>query len=826
MANNIDKVAQPMGLDTEDFLLENDEFEVEIEDDEDLDEGAEEFSAEPLAFDANLIDTLSAADRATLETDLWEVFQNDKMSRREWEDTLKDGMKLLGLKYEDRTEPWAGACGLYHPMLAEAVVRFQSETVMETFPASGPVKTIIVGVQTPEKIEAAQRVKEDMNYQLTEVMPEYRAEHERMLFSLPLVGCTFKKVYWDPSLGRQVSMFVPAEDVILPYGSTVLNTAERITHRLRKTPYETRVLQAAGFYTADTPLEDAPTKVVDELQQAKDEQTGVIEQDGELITFYEMSVRHTFKELDQDGDDHLPKPYVVTFDDMGTVVAVRRNWLQEDVLTLPRQHFIKYDYIPGLGPYGFGLIHLIGGSAKAASTIQRILVDAGELSSLQGGFKARGLRMPHGQNTVGPNEWIDVDVPSGALRDNLFPIPFKEPSNVLAALLGTIVEDARRLASTADLDISDMSAQAPVGTTMALLERMLKVMSAVQARVHFSFKQELKLLAALIRDNASDEYDYDVYNAPRGTRGTDYAMVEIIPVSDPNAATMSQRIVLYQAVMMLAKEAPQLYNQHELHKAMLEALGVKNLQKLLPSAQEQPPKDPVTEGMDIINGKPAKAFLHQNHDAHLMVHNNMVQDPMLQQQIGQSPNAQLIMGSLLAHINEHLAYQYRAKLEQNLGVPLPPPEQPLPPEVEVQLAPLIAEASKMLLAQNQIAAQQQQEQAMANDPMLQLQKDELDIKRDKVAAEREKAQQNFQLAQDTLAVKKLDIKADLMKHGLTMDENAKQARQKIDADLTKERMRLGQKANDGRVNSTIKLVDIQARRQQAANKPKPSGDKK
>lgn len=815
MATNIDKTMVPLSMDdTEDTTDTEDGIEVEVTDDGE-EPVEEDTTAAPVAFDANLVDVLTDRDRASIESDLWDVLQNDKMSRKDWEDTLKEGMKLLGLKYEDRSEPWEGACGLYHPMLAEAVIRFQSETIMETFPASGPVKTVIIGLQTPEKVEAAQRVKEDMNYQLIEVMPEYRAEHERMMFSLPLIGCAFKKIYWDSSLlRRQASMFVPAEEVILPYGSTVLTTAERITHRLRKTPYEVKMLQESGFYSADRPLDEKPTTVVDELQQAKDEQTGVVEKDPELLTFYEMSVQYAFEDLEGENEDDLPKPYIVTFDDMGKVVAVRRNWLQDDPLTLPRQHFVKYDYIPGLGPYGFGLIHLIGGSAKAASSIQRILVDAGELSSLQGGFKTRGMRAVHGQNSVGPNEWIDVDVPSGTLRDNLFPIPFKEPSAVLAGLLATIVEDARRLASTADLDVSDMSAQAPVGTTMALLERMLKVMSAVQARVHFSFKQELKLLAALIRDNASDEYDYDVYNAPRGSRGSDYEMVEIIPVSDPNAATMSQRIVLYQAVMLLAKEAPQLYDQHELHKAMLEALGVKNIQKLLPGPADMVPKDPVTEGMDIINGRPAKAFLQQNHDAHIAVHNNMLQDPMMQQQIGQSPNAQLIMGSLLAHINEHLAFQYRAKMEENLGVPLPPPEQPLPPEMEAQLAPLIAEASKMLLAQNQIAAQQQQAQAMANDPQTQLQKEELDIKRQKLAADERNSQRDFAIAKETLATKKLGFKVDLVKHGATLRSN-----------VVRDKMKLGAQGQKEVSSNTIKLIDIKSRQEQANKKPTPPSKK-
>jgi hypothetical protein len=811
MALNFDKPLEPLVIESD----EPEELDVEVmlDEDEDETEDGEETPAAALAFDDNLVGSLSDADKNAISTDLWAAIQTDKNSRTDWELLLKEGIKLLGLKYEKRMEPWEDACGVYSSVLTEAVVRFQSETIMETFPASGPVKTVIIGQQTPEKVQAAQRVKEDMNYQLTEVMPEFRAEHERMLFNLGFAGCSFKKVYVDPALNRQVSMYCPAEDVILPYGASVITTAERITHRMRKTEFDVKVAYESGFYAGTMP--ESPSVIADnEVQQAKDEEAGVVEQEAGLYTFYETSTRYAIKGL----GDEIPKPYVITFDEFGEVVAVRRNWLDGDTLALPRQHFIKYDYIPGFGPYGFGLVHVIGGLARGITTIDRILVDAGELSSLQGGFKTSGMRVKNGNQTVGPNEWVDVDVPSGTLRDNIVPLPFKEPSATLAQLRGALQEDARRLASTADMDVSDMSAQAPVGTTMALLERLLKVMSAVQARVHFSFKQELRLLASIIRDYAPDEYDYDPDNAPRTARKTDYEYVEIIPVSDPNAATMSQRIVLYQAVMMLAEKAPGLYNQHELHSQMLEALGVKNIPKLLPSAPEQPPMDPVTEGMNIINGKPAKAFLHQDHNAHLMVHNNMVQDPLMQQQIGQSPNAQAIMGALLAHINEHLAFQYRQQLEQNLGVPLPPPDKPLPPEIEVQLAPLIAQASKMLLAQNQIASQAQKAEQMANDPMLALQKEELQLKRDKLEAEKVDSLRDFKTAQDTLKVKREQMLVDLKKHGVTLG-----------VDLLKEKMKQGSADKDRRTNASLKLVDIGARgkmgQEKTTNKPKPKGDK-
>jgi len=746
-------------------------LEIELES-EMPEEGEPTEAVTPPGHDENLAETIEESVLATLRSEILEDVRNDLNTRKDWEQTLTEGIKLLGMRYEEMNEPWEGACGVFHPVMGEAAVRFQSEAVMETFPASGPVKTAIIGQQTPEKVEAAKRVREDMNYQLTEVMSEYRAEHERMLFSLSPMGCAFKKVYYDTTRGRPAAPFIPAEDIILPYGSSQLASSPRITHRMRKTKNDLLKLMDSGFYKKYD-LTDPATQV-DELKQAKDEEIGMKELTPSLFTLYEVHGEYVVEDDDETG---IAAPYVITIlEDTDEVLSIRRNWLEGDVLKIARQHFVKYDYIPGFGPYGFGLIHLIGGFAKSATSILRQLVDAGTLSNLPGGFKTAGMRVKDDQTPISPGEFRDVEVPGGTLKENIVPLPYEEPSAVLAGMLDKIIEDARRFASTADMDVSDMSAQAPVGTTMALLERALKVMSAVQARVHFSFKQELKLLAGIIRDYAPDEYDYDPENAPRGARKSDYEYVEIIPVSDPNASTMSQRIVMWQAVMQLAEKAPQLYDQRELHRQVLETFGVPNIQKLLPGMQDLPPMDPVTENMNALNGKPVKAHLHQDHNAHLMVHNNMLQDPMIQQQIGQNPQAQMIMGGLMAHITEHVAFQYRQQLEKNLGVPLPPPDQPLPPEIEVKLAPLIAQASQMLLAQDQIAAAQQQQQEMLQDPMYQLEKEKNELKRLEIERKEQDSTRDYNIAQGKLAVERARLGADVNLKGIGMGVDLAKAR--------------------------------------------------
>lgn len=690
-------------------------------------------------FDANLAEILTEDQLARLSNDLITDIEEDLASRADWEQTYADGIKLLGLKKEEVTDPWPGACSLTHPMLTEAVVRFQSETIMETFPAAGPVKTNIVGVSNPEKEEAAKRVRDDMNYQITEVMTEFRHEHERMLWHLPLAGSAFKKVYFDPNLNRQVSMFVPAEDIIKPYGASSLHpsTCPRVTHRMKRTEAELRKLQLAGFY-ADVDLTE-PDRSSDEIQKAKDEETGFTDTQDNRYTLYETHVLMSLeKYMATGGDDEEEtedvKPYVVTIDKgSGKVLSIRRNWHEEDVLSLPRQHFVEYVYIPGFGAYGFGLIHLIGNYARGATAFLRQLGDAGQLSNLPGGFKTRGMRVKNENEPIKPGEFRDVDVVSGALRDNIVPMPYKEPSQVLSQLLGTIVEDGRRLAATADLKVSDMSAQAPVGTTLAILERMLKVMSAVQARVHYSLKQELRLLAGIIRDYAEDEYSYDV-EAQQGRRArkTDYELVEIVPVSDPNAATMSQKIVQYQAVMQLATTAPHIYNLPELHRQMLDVLGVKNIGKLIPTPEDMKPVDPITENMALLTGKPVKAFIHQDHDAHLTTHMAAMQDPLIQQQVGQNPKAREMQGAFFAHVSEHMAFKYRNEIEQMMGTPLPPPDQPLPPQVEVQLSRMVAQAAQKLLGKNTAEAQAQAAQQAAQDPILQQQNKELEIKEKEV----------------------------------------------------------------------------------------------
>lgn len=715
-------------------------------------------------FAANLAEEADESALASLAEELIGDIDNDKESRKDWEKAYVDGIKLLGLQYEERTEPWNGACGVFHPMITEAVIRFQSEAITETFPASGPVRTKILGKETPEKKEAAARVEHDMNNELTEVMREFRPEHERMLWSLPATGSAFKKVYYDPSLGRQVSVFIPAEDVILPYGTTDLDTCYRVTHVMRKTRNEILKLQQAGFYR-DVDLDDtAPKEKASDIQQAKDKETGFTDINDDRFVLYECHVDldlEGFEDKDADGEETgIALPYVVTLlEGTGEILAIRRNWAEDDVLRLKRQHFVHYQYIPGFGAYGFGLFHLIGGFAKSATSIMRQLVDAGTLSNLPGGLKARGLRIKGDDTPIAPGEFRDVDIGSGALRDNILPLPYKEPSGVLYQLLGNIVEEGRRFAATADMSVSDMSAQAPVGTTLALLERQLKVMTAIQARLHYSLKQELGLLADIIRDYTEQDYQYDPDdNVGRQAKREDYSHVDIIPVSDPNAATMSQRVVQYQAVIQMAQMAPDIYDMKQLHRGMLDVLGVKNAAKLVPLDEDKTPTDPVTENMDALNGKPIKAFQYQDHESHIQVHTAAMQDPLIMQLMGQNPRAPGIMAAMHAHIAEHVGFAYRQKIEQRLGMALPKvsddrtEDTPMDPQVEYRLSQMMVQAGQQVLQQSQTVAAQKAAQQAAQDPVVQMQQQQqqldqqdLQIKAQKVAADAQAKQQALEL---------------------------------------------------------------------------------
>jgi hypothetical protein len=699
-------------------------------------------------FNENLAENLDDDVLTELAGDLLGEFQSDVDSRKDWVQTYVDGLELLGLKIEERTEPWPGACGVYHPLLSEAIVKFQSETIMETFPAAGPVKTSILGQETQERIEAAQRVKEDMNYQLTEVMVEYRPEHERMLWGLGLSGNAFKKVYFDPNLDRQVSLFVPAEDIVVPYGASSLETSERVTHVMRKTKNELRKLQVMGFYK-DVELDD-PTDTLDEIEKKIAEQMGFKASQDDRYKLLEMHVYLDlpgYEDKDEKGKETgIALPYVVTIEKgTETVLAIRRNYHADDPNKQKRDHFVHYGYVPGFGFYCFGLIHLIGAFAKSGTSILRQLVDAGVLSNLPGGFKTKGLRVKGDDTPIAPAEFRDVDVASGTIKDNIMTLPYKEPSQVLYTLLGTIVDEGRRFASAADLKVSDMSSQSPVGTTLAILERTLKVMSAVQARVHYAMKQEFKLLKNIIRDYTPEDYEYDPVEGPPRAKRSDYDMVEVLPVSDPNSATMSQKVVQYQAALQLAQSAPQLYDLPLLHRQMLEVLGIRNASKLVPIEDDLKPTDPVSENMDALNEKPLKAFIYQDHAAHITVHMTMLQDPVTMQILQQNPKAQSISAAFMAHIMEHFAFQYRKNIEDKLGVPYPDPNEEMSEDMEVEISRLAAAGAQKLLQANQAMMAQQQAQQAAQDPIVQMQQQELQLKAGELQRKAAKDQMDAQL---------------------------------------------------------------------------------
>jgi hypothetical protein len=820
------------------MAAEMEPIEIEIVDPEEVKIGVDgimiEFEkSEPRAedFDANLAEYMGENDLQSLASELIGQYEGDLASRKDWLDTYVKGLKILGIRYEERTEPWPGACGVFHPLLMESAVKFQSETIMETFPAMGPVKTKIVGKETAEKKDAAIRVADDMNFQLTEVMKEYRPEHERMLLSMALAGNAFKKIYFDPSLGRQTAVYIPAEDIVVPYGAANLETAERVTHRMRKTKNELKKLQYAGFYR-DVDLGE-PIRVMDEVEKQKAEDQGFSASMDDRFQLLEMHVNLDLPDYpDVDEENHetgIALPYVVTIEKgTGTVLAIRRNWREDDELKAKRQHFVHYGYIPGFGFYYFGLIHLIGGHSKAATSLLRQLVDAGTLSNLPGGLKSRGLRIKGDDTPIAPGEWRDVDVPSGAVRDNILPLPYKEPSQTLSLLLDKIIEEGRRFAAVSDLKISDMSSQAPVGTTLAILERVLKVMSAVQARIYYAMKQEFKLLAGIIRDYTPEEYSYDPEVGNRRAKKADYDDVDVIPVSDPNAATMSQKVVQYQAVMQLAQAAPQLYNLPYLHRQMIEVLGIKNADKLVPMPDDQKPRDPVTENMDAMTGKPLKAFIYQDHEAHIAVHMALGQDPKIAAMIGQNPMAQQITQSLQAHIMEHVAFQYRREIEKQLGVSLPPlpqddnEEYDMPPELEVQLAQISAAAAARLLQKDQAEMQAQQIAQQQQDPLVQMQMMDLQIKQMEAETKKMKAQMEMQVKQEELRLKEQQniITAAAKEDELRLREAEISGRQQLDAarlgsDIEKHK---AQESNRQQLEGTKLGVEIAKAKDQAAQR--------
>ncbi len=831
MATNIDQALSPLDMAS---MSDEPAIEIEIEDPEavtlrtgDVEISLEDEPQTADSFDANLAEYMDDSELQSLAGDLVSLVDADINSRKDWTDMFVKGLEVLGMKYEERTEPWSGACGVYSPLLTEAAIRFQSEMITETFPAQGPVKTQIIGQSDKLKEEAADRVRDDMNFMLTERMVDYRSEHERMLYSLGLSGSAFKKIYPNPSTELPAAPFVPAEDLIMPYGASNVYTAERVTHVMRKTPNEIKKLQVAGFYK-EVDLGE-PTRILTDIEKKKAEEQGYSLTDDDRFQLLEIHV-----DWDMPGyEDDVPLPYVVTLD-RGTqeVLSIRRNWEEDDKKKLKRQHFVQYTYIPGFGAYGLGYIHIIGGYARAGTSIIRQLVDAGTLSNLPGGLKSRGLRIKGDDTPIAPGEFRDVDVPSGSVRDNIMPLPYKEPSQVLSMLLERITEDGRRLAAIADLKVSDMSAQAPVGTTLAILERQLKTMSAVQARVHASLRMEFKLLKNIIRDFLPPDYAYTPDGGDRAVKQADYDLVEVIPVSDPNAATMAQRIMQYQAALQLAQGAPQIYDLPQLHRQMLEVLGIKNADKLVALPGDQKPQDPVTENMNVLRGKPIKAFAYQDHEAHMGTHQMFMQDPKVMSTLGQNPMAQQMMAALMAHIAEHAAFAYRAQIEMSLGVPLPALDEesnaPIAPEDEKALAPLIAAAAQRTMVQNQAMAAQQQAQQQAQNPELQMAQAELQLKQAEMQRKSQNDQMDFQIAQGKLQLEQQRLALEAQRRpGEDPQLKAVLAQQEISSKSARAQQELQQKeqAHQQKMRQqaqAAQLKDIQQARQQA-NRQQPKG---
>ena len=784
----------PQGLSALTGSLDEPALEIEIEDPESVKIGIgdmvinleKEDDKEDGEFEANLAEEMSEAELTSLASDLISDFEDDISSRKDWMQTYVDGLELLGMKIEERSEPWEGACGVYHPLLAEALVKFQSETIMETFPAAGPVKTQIIGKDTPAKAEAAVRVQDDMNYRLTDEMTEYRPEQERLLWGLGLSGNAFKKVYFDPALDRPTAMFCAAEDVVVPYGASNLETADRVTHVMRKTKNELRRLQVAGFYR-DIDLDD-PVNTMDEVEKKIAEKMGFRATTDDRYKLLEMQVfldLPGYEDVGEDGKETgIALPYIVTIDKSSSdVLSIRRNWRPEDETKQKRSHFVHYGYVPGFGFYCFGLIHLIGAYAKSGTSILRQLVDAGTLSNLPGGLKSKGLRVKGDDTPISPGEFRDVDVASGTIRDNILPLPYKEPSQVLAALMDKIVQEGRNFANAADMQVSDMSANSPVGTTLAILERTLKVMSAIQARIHYAMKQEFRLLRDIIRDCTPDDYAYDPEVGNRHAKKADYDSCEVIPVSDPNAATMSQKVVQYQAVIQLAQSAPQIYDLPELHKQMLQVLGIKNIGKLIPTEEDQKPKDPVSENMAVFNMKPVKAFIYQDHQAHMQVHQAAIQDPHIMQAMGQNPQAQAMMAAMQAHIAEHVGFEYRKQIEVQLGIPLPAMDEELSKEMEVQLSQLLAMAASKLAIQSAAMAAQAQAQQTAQDPIVQMQQAELAIKQKEVELKEKKIMVDAAAKADQQEIEKTRIASQEQIAGMQVGAKTAKDRAELQAKM-------------------------------------------
>ena len=772
-----------------------------------LDDGSVEITIIPDAnvtdlmdFNVNLAEVLDEDVLQNLASEVLGLVEADIDSRKDWADTFVKGLEVLGFKYEERTDPWEGACGVYSNVLAEAAIRFQAETMSETFPAAGPVKVKILGEENELKVEAAERVRADMNYELTERMVEYRSEHERMLYSLGLAGSAFKKVYFDPNIGRQVAIYIPAEDVVVPYGASHIETAERVTHIMRKTKNDLKKLQASGFYREVDLGEPQPYHSDIEKQKAED--SGVSLTDDDRYAVYEI---HADMVIDGIDDDEIAKPYVITIErGTGEVLSIRRNWNEMDTLHLKRQHFVHYVYVPGFGFYGLGLIHIIGGYAKAGTSLIRQLVDAGTLSNLPGGLKARGLRIKGDDTPIEPGEWKDVDVPSGSIRDNIMPLPYKEPSQTLLALLNQITTEGRRLGAISDMNISDMSANAPVGTTLALLERTLKPMAAVQARVHYAMKQEFKMLKIIMSEYAPAEYGYEPIRGAVTAKKDDYMMVDVIPVSDPNSSTMAQRVVQYQAVLQMAQSAPQIYDLPQLHRQMIEVLGVKNAEKLVPMEDDLKPTDPVSENMDALTGKPLKAFMYQDHDAHIATHQSFMQDPQVAQMIGQNPQAGAIMAALQAHLAEHTAFKYRKQMEEKIGAPLPPPNEQLPEDIEVTLAQVMAKAGTQLSQANQQQAAQAAAQQQMQDPTFQLQQQELAIKQAEVQRKSQKDQMDAQLR---MAEQERKTQKDAVDAAIDAQQ-LKLERQELELEAEKDGMKLAVDTRDKDDKIGVELAKI------------------
>ena len=841
MATNIDKSLNqaPIGIGSADAMgglsmpenLEAD-IEIEIEDPESVTIGVDgmEIVIDPDEMDdedfaINLADELSEKQLTEIVGDLLADFEEDLSSRKDWIQTYVDGLELLGMKVEDRTEPWPGACGVYHPLLSEALVKFQAETMMETFPAAGPVKTQIIGKETKENKAAAVRVQADMNYQLTEKMPEYRPEHERMLWGLGLSGNAFKKVYYDPSLRRQVSVYVPSEDVVVPYGVSSLRSAPRVTHVMRKTPNEMRRLMHAGFYR-DIELPE-PQNTFDEIEKSIAQKMGFQASADDRYKVLEMQVDLDlpgYEDVEDGEETGIALPYVVTIEKQtGEVLAIRRNWRSDDETKQKRNHFVHYPYIPGFGFYAFGLIHLIGAFAKSGTSIIRQLVDAGTLSNLPGGFKTRGLRVKGDDTPIAPAEFRDVDVTSGTIKDNIMTLPYKEPSQVLYTLLGNIVEEGRRFASAADLKLSDMSAQAPVGTTLAILERTLKVMSAVQARIHYAMKEEFKLLKGIIRDYTSDEYSYDPIEGSPRVKRSDYDLVEVIPVSDPNAATMAQKVTQYQAVMQMAQQAPQLYDLPYLHRQMLEVLGIKNAQKLVPMDDDQKPRDPVSENMDVLRGKPVRAFIYQDHEAHITVHMSAMEDPKLMALVSQSPMAKQMGAALAAHIQDHLAFEYRKQIEEVAGVPYPAPNAEMDEDTEVEISRLAAAAAQQLLQRNKAEMAQQKAQETAQDPIVQMQQQELQIKTQEAQTKQQKVALDASEKMDRLELEKERIASQERIAGMQVGARIATDKANLSAKEQEAKLRMGidmarEASQEDRAQQQLQLQQ-QQQRQNQQNQP-------